>query len=427
MKKAWKGSAFSLTKPSMAQANPRALASKTRTKRSVENAKRRVGKRYMVATDVSEFYPSLYTHTIPWAIHGKSVGKLQRHNKQLLGNQLDIEVRNGQDEQTKGIPIGPDTSLAIAEIVMASIDKQIHETFPDLTGVRYIDDMYFFTESQAQAEELLMTLEARLGEFELQLNQRKTRILTLPQTLDHGFLGELRARIPEPKTKKLLAWTDYFDGAFSLAIQHPYDNVLRYAVSQVSHIAASRRTWETVQHLLWQTVALDPGTIRFVLPALLRNRSQKLSADVSIAQCALDHLIATSAPYGHSSEVAWALWAFLVLGSAPSEDAWKAVLAMSDDVVAVSAHAARVIGNWDLEADDLWNTWLQPGGFFDEHWLFVYEACRNLWCKKQTRAAIFKGESGSVAKFLFDRGFTFVDMNAPANFRKAKAQQSFGY
>lgn len=427
LKQHWNTSKYSLTKPSMAKSNPRALGARKR-QRSIENAKRRVGSKYVLSTDVSEFYPSVYTHTIPWAIHGKKVAKDNPNDLSLLGNRLDIEVRNGQHQQTKGIPIGPDTSLALAELIMAKIDAEVAGEFRTVRGVRYIDDMHFFTNDQATAERLLPFLETQLAKFELQLNHRKTRIEQLPQTLDHGFLSELRFKAPETKTKSILAWTDYFDAAFSLAGKYPFDNVLRYAISQVSHVAASSRNWETVQHLLWQTVALDPGTVRFVLPALLRNKSQRLTPDKDVASKALTHLITTSAPYGHSSEVAWALWAFSVLKKKPNNTAWKAVLSVADDVVAVAAHACNEIENWNLSPQsDVWNEWLRADAFYDEHWLFAYEACRNGWCKKSIRSEILKGMSGVVAKFLDTNEVSFIDKSAPRSFLRAKANQGFAY
>lgn len=427
LKSIWAKSRYSLTKPSVAKSNPRAFGPKKR-QRAIENAKRRIGSKYVLSTDVSEFYPSVYTHTIPWAIHGKKAAKEAPNDFSLLGNRLDREIRHGQHKQTKGIPIGPDTSLAIAEIIMAKVDARVRDRFPKVRGVRYIDDMHFFTADQATAESLLSALENELGEYELQLNHRKTHITPLPQSLDHGFLSELRFRVPSSGTLSILEWTDYFDSAFALARQHPYDNVLRYAVSQVSHVAASPRTWETVQHLLWQTVALDPGTIRFVLPALLRNSSQRLSADKIVADQALTHLVTTSAPNGHGSEVAWALWAYSILKLKPNGAAWDAVLLVPDDIVAVSANSYNSTESWGLDAQsDTWAEWIRTKAFYEEHWLFSYEACRNGWCGNRARSDFFRSESGAVARDMIDQGVSFIDETAASSFLRSKANRGFDY
>lgn len=53
--------------------------------------------------------------------------KFSKVNRRLdsLGNKLDYLVRQGQDGQTVGIPIGPDTSLVIAELLMHDVDKNL--------------------------------------------------------------------------------------------------------------------------------------------------------------------------------------------------------------------------------------------------------------------------------------------------------------
>ena len=78
--------------------------------------------RYLMCTDIAEFYGSIYTHSVPWSLHTKSVAKADRSSR-LLGNVLDADLRRAQDQQTVGIPIGPDTSLVIAELLLAAVDE----------------------------------------------------------------------------------------------------------------------------------------------------------------------------------------------------------------------------------------------------------------------------------------------------------------
>jgi hypothetical protein len=84
----------------------------------------------VLQTDINLFYPSVYAHTMPWAIHGKATAKVNRANK-LLGNLLDSLVRCGQDQQTIGIPIGPDTSLLLAEILLNRTTRYWYTRFPE--------------------------------------------------------------------------------------------------------------------------------------------------------------------------------------------------------------------------------------------------------------------------------------------------------
>jgi hypothetical protein len=100
--------------------------------------------RYLLYADTSRYYTTIYTHSISWALHGKSVAKERRHDKSLLGNQLDELVRATQDSQSVGIPIGPDTSLIISEIIGTAIDLELRERLSaaniKMQGHRYLDD-----------------------------------------------------------------------------------------------------------------------------------------------------------------------------------------------------------------------------------------------------------------------------------------------
>jgi hypothetical protein len=93
--------------------------------------------RYLLRADVARFYPSVYTHSIPWAIHGKAFAKANRDNRHW-GNKLDMLQRNCQDGQTNGIPVGPDTSLVISELLLCRVDKRLADR--RIKGLRYMDD-----------------------------------------------------------------------------------------------------------------------------------------------------------------------------------------------------------------------------------------------------------------------------------------------
>ena len=65
-------SQISLSKP-VASAKRALAAEHSRRVEGVRRAQSSVGARFMLKTDLATFYPSIYTHSIPWAIHGKQV------------------------------------------------------------------------------------------------------------------------------------------------------------------------------------------------------------------------------------------------------------------------------------------------------------------------------------------------------------------
>jgi len=135
---------------------------------------------------------------MPWALYSKSVAKTRKSDRTLAGNAVDAAVRNTQDQQTLGIPVGPETSDLIAEVIGAAIDEQIQNNIPNLVGIRYVDDFYLYFATRAEAEEALAKLIATAREFELELNQTKTEIIELPESLEPRWKTELRSFVIKP-------------------------------------------------------------------------------------------------------------------------------------------------------------------------------------------------------------------------------------
>jgi hypothetical protein len=101
-----------------------------------------------------------------------------------LGNRLDLWLRETQDKQTGGIPIGPDTSFLIGEVVATALDLGLLAEIPSLRGTRYVDDYYLYFSSLSNAESALAALHGIARKFELEINDPKTEIVELPETLE---------------------------------------------------------------------------------------------------------------------------------------------------------------------------------------------------------------------------------------------------
>lgn len=415
----WRKSPYSLTSPKRSSHGPRGISNEN-ADRVAARAHARVGARYLLRADISQFYPSIYTHTIPWALHTKTVAKRACQDMSLAGNVLDKELQACQFGQTKGIAIGPDTSLGIAELLLASIDKRLKDKCQILGGVRFIDDMEFSFKTLAHAEAALERLESSLYEFELQLNGNKTKILELPDVLESRYITELRPQIPVLSNGTKSQWIDYFNHAFILAKEHPSDGVLRYATAALQGVTATEKCWPIAQTLLWQCIALDPGCLRFVTDVLLlhKHRASRVP-DVSVAKKAIESLILSSAPVGHGSEILWSIWASLQLGINLSKSAQQAIAGVDDSFVAVAAMVAQEKKVFASDfASPLWESWLVEDCFKQEHWLFGYEANRQGWLGQKVRAAKLRQEPS--VKALTEAGVTFVNVKQIASYLPKK-------
>jgi hypothetical protein len=405
---AWAASPFSHTKPNPTGATGRAIAPNS-SDRSQPRARARVGARYVLRADVSQFYPSIYTHSIPWVLHTKAKAKTSTRDLSLLGNRLDRELQGCHYGQTKGISIGPDTSLGIAELLLADVDRKLDSECRIKGGTRFIDDIELTFERLSDAETALASLERLLAEIELQLNAAKTRIVALPDKIESVYVSELRRHLPAANDASVSSWIDYFNRAFELASQHPQDGVLRYATAALQGVTATTKAWPLAQSLLWQCIATDPGTLRFVVDALLLNKYRAaLTPDSSLGTEAINALIRSSALVGHGSEVVWSIWAAIVLHLTLTPESQTAIASVDDSFVAVAAMfaAKRTVFDPAFEPK-LWGSWFTEECFVEDHWLFVYEAARRGWFTKEVAAAKFS--SAPVPATLLRLGVTFLD------------------
>lgn len=172
--------------------------------------------KFVLQADISNFYGSVYTHTIPWAMHTKEATRAALRDKQeppLLGDELDKLFRSMQDGQSVGLPVGPDASLLIAEMILSSIDERI---FSDCgsSGFRFVDDYEIVFESESDALSARNRLQSALAEYRLALNPLKTRIEKLPLPLDNGWSRTLWSLIARKPILKKADIIDFFEKAF---------------------------------------------------------------------------------------------------------------------------------------------------------------------------------------------------------------------
>ena len=236
----------------------------------------RLGAKYLLKTDIRNFYHSIYTHSIPWALHGKQISKAKRKPGDLIGNRLDLFARNCRDGQTSGIPIGPDTSFLLSEILLSTIDRIIVDKLKDTfgyepKGFRYMDDYELCFSNLPEAEIALNHIESTLSQFELGLNPAKTVIKKLPTSLEDYWARDLKTfefrKNPKAQRNDIIS---YFSRAFDLAEENPGSSVLRYAIAKFRSIKIDLSNWPLLETLLLECANSEPGTIHYALEQLIQ-------------------------------------------------------------------------------------------------------------------------------------------------------------
>lgn len=139
---------------------------------------------YFLETDITNFYPSVYTHSLAWALHEKQPARDDKIYG-LFGSKLDKLFQNANDGCTNGLAIGPVVSDLAAEIILAAIDSNCSKELEgmDFLAVRFKDDYKILCRSKTDADNIVKTLQRQMRFYNLGLNEGKTVILELPEGL----------------------------------------------------------------------------------------------------------------------------------------------------------------------------------------------------------------------------------------------------
>jgi hypothetical protein len=344
---------------------------------STERILRSVGCRFHLYADFARYYSSIYTHSIAWALHGKEAARADEGKLNLTGNQLDLLVRATQDRQSVGIPVGPDTSLIIAEIIATSIDQQI-EAAGITQGLRYVDDFHLYFRSRGDCEYAIAALHAAAGQYELDINDAKTLIEEVPDVSEPSWKNILRATPLNGANVFAPDLLSYFNAAFQFSLVNPFDGVLKYAVSRSAGFIVS--DFELYQSLLCRCMIAEPSCLPDVLGILRKSKLNVMLSPKSLV-LTIEELCRYHAPLQHGYEVAWALWFAIEFGLKLSREIAVSVSSVEDDSVALVALHARERTLLDPDPSIVWHSWLTKDQLNLEHWLAAYELSVKGWLK----------------------------------------------
>lgn len=137
--------------------------------------------------DITNFYNSVYTHTIAWAWCGDRYKALVDSNFNYTGSRIDKLIQYSNDKRTNGIPVGPVLSDLIVEIILSERDtfitQKIKEKGIDFIATRFKDDYRILCNSQEESDKIIRIIIDSLNEFNLQVNEAKTKTVSLPEGL----------------------------------------------------------------------------------------------------------------------------------------------------------------------------------------------------------------------------------------------------
>lgn len=332
----------------------------------------------ILSLDLNRFYGSIYTHAIPWAVLGKEEAKRQHRARTLSGHwsdALDVLVRGCNQKQTVGVPIGPDTSRIISELILSRIDFELTGAGSGLRATQIyhaIDDYQFGVMSQHEAEEAESKLVRVVSRYGHRLNDFKKSIKQglafAPSNFQIYFDG---LNVFDEK------FVDhFFEILYARADANAEVNVVGYALKRFARALAASSRPDLVQEYLQRLLYAVPHQARFVFPLLLGiYRRQGVSPDVNRL---VKWGIEICSRRNDVGNVLWFLYAALFLRSRIGASLCAQCVSMGNELVDLVLMHGRNEGLFAVETASLRRRY-SNADLSSPAWLPLYEVERRGW------------------------------------------------
>ncbi|MBL7738445.1 MAG: RNA-directed DNA polymerase [Chitinophagaceae bacterium] len=372
---------------------------------------------FELRSDILRYFPSIYTHSIPWALHTKGIAKTRRRDKTLLGNLIDEYIRYAQNGQTIGMPIGTDTSRIVSEIIGCAIDEQISKALKrenvKCKGYRFVDDCHFFFSSQADAEIALKCFQKILADFSLNINEEKTSISKAPFLFENNWNHQLvNFKIRKDKRFQRLDLRNYFNILINFSKQYPNDFVIKYGIKTLRKVKIFRNNWNLFESLVYSLAIAEGAILPDLLAILLQN--QKI-VNRKMLESTISALLNQHVYRANHFEVSWTLWIAKSFDIRLKKEVAQAILESRDIVsilILLDLQRMKLVTS-RLRLSDLRLEFNQYG-LTNEYWLLVYEASHKNWISTNALATVefFKKLSANAISFYdSSRQIEFGDSN----------------
>jgi hypothetical protein len=383
---------------------------------------------FILTADISRFFYTAYTHSIPWAVLGKAKAKDWWANQPAKlnahwSNKLDGALQACQSRETFGIPVGPDTSRIIAEVLLAGVEQD--DRFSRATNgrpiFRLMDDFVIGFEEEASARTALTSLRHALWEFNLQLNDQKTGV----QPSRHSFrekwkldfescpLADADTSAQERDISRLLDVT--LHGCAEAGTGQP----ATWACNRIAKLLRVERNFSLILDTLFRLSREFPACVSHMAEFLI-NHQGKCSHPAFRARIAkwAKTTIKTHLPQNHDYEVAWALLVCGVLQIKVTEDDMSAAATTPNPAIFAILGMLNERQILDFKLDRWhWKSDFKKTGINSHNWLPFYEAVRRKWTKDKamvtavTQHPVFSRMLSADVTFLEDTIFDVSEIN----------------
>lgn len=330
--------------------------------------------KYKVSADISNCFPSIYSHAIPWAVKGKADSKV---GKLHWSDEIDEKCRNMKFGETSGILIGPHASNIISEIILSRIDEALVDE--GFLYYRCIDDYTCFCSSMEDSERFIGSLNRLLKEYELSINHKKTQISPLPETSETDWITRLNSVYlgniyTEDGTKQVLPLNilkTYLDTAVRATVDGndaaPLNYVIKVISSKCLGNKAIRYYINRLKHLVYSFPYLASLMQELVFKPFNISSSDIVEIANAMYKYGFDHDSYEASSYA----LFWAIENCISITVKPEDEVFLTkdcmLMFLSYIYSRQNKFCAAVLSKYETEAKRLMVSDI------DRYWLFVYE------------------------------------------------------
>jgi hypothetical protein len=311
----------------------------------------------VLKTDISQFFPSIYTHSLSWAAHGREASKLDTNSKSenLPFNALDSFIQKCQSGQTRGVLVGPDAFRLVAEFISSEIDSQLSEVVAEvgIGAVRHVDDYYFGIQTETSALILLSRFREILAGFELQINDNKTQIQSSLEPINDLWAQRLRMLLRQLVSYSSISNIELaLNEAMTISKQISSDSPVKMLLRRLDEIQIYRNStrWDFIEPFLQRICQSHSHALDYVCLLVVKRVALDENIDIegwkSVAQLVIDRGLSLN----NHHEVVWMLWLLLSCEMELSEGAHDKLDRNQNDHIKAMLVQAFVDGRTDHKA-----------------------------------------------------------------------------
>jgi hypothetical protein len=351
-----------------------------------------IGAKYVVRADISNCFPSVYTHAIPWALVGIEEAKRNQRDSSKWYNQLDFYTRALKDNETHGILIGPHSSNLISEIILVAVDDELQQ----YNYTRCIDDYTCFVSSQQEADNFVIDLANALKKYDLLLNHKKTEIIKLPLSSVDSWVTSLKSfEIPDEIGVAFLR--KYLDTAIELANETGNIAVINFVIKTLSTKSFKPLALEYYINTIHNLLLLFP----YLLPIIEDNVFMPLKIDAERIEKIANDIYEEGNKYNRFEAMSYAMYFAIKYDFKLRDDLLDKVSLKEDCVFMILSyiHDVKYLKGVKAQYKDIaidsQNDFLAK----DKYWLFIYEVLP----KDELKDTCLKALKGKGGKYGYKK------------------------